>query len=68
VGEIDPYIEKYAKYERAWEAYVDRINGHRFFGGGFPARFSKQDKQEFIRTLVLIDMSEGLKTVEGERE
>jgi hypothetical protein len=49
------YVRKYAEYERAWHAHVDAVNAHRFAGGGFPARFSEKEKQEFIRTLALID-------------
>lgn len=49
------YVEKYAAYEQAWEAHKARVNGHRFLAGGCQARFSERDKQEFIRTLALID-------------
>jgi len=46
------------KYAEAWRQYVDRVNCDRFCGGGFPARFTEKDKQEFIRTLALIDTGE----------
>ena len=46
----------YAKYEQAWQVYVDAVNGNRFCGGMFPARFTQADKREFIKTLALIDL------------
>lgn len=49
------YVTKYAEYEKAWREHVDSVNSHRFCGGGLPAQFTKKDKQEFIRTLALID-------------
>lgn len=52
------YLEKYAEYERAWRRHVERVNGDRFLAGMFPARFTQKDKQEFIRTLVVIEASD----------
>lgn len=47
-------LGQYALYEGMWDEYKERINGERFLAGMFPARFTRQDKQDFISNLIAI--------------